>query len=295
MGGTAVSAGPLRRADWESRALAGLPDESQIIARNAAISAAYARWYLERPELKWAGMAAFASHHIGLALRFYADLRIALEEVLRAGGDRDGVPPRLADLELVRQTNNRIYQHIGWAHLAYLDGGAPAIAAAIGEPMLSDEKLLCTGFQTIAAGVPALGLTPAASVEMIWKGNLQLLWLEQSVQVQPQFEKFDREFRVFLTLFTSIDFDGDEFQIDWKTNTFFTLYMLTVGLPALLGSGHLWPSITNLSQRWFWCRSRIVRIWRGVEGRPEIRRRLQQIVDEGAPAASPRIILAPSP
>jgi len=272
---------PLRKADWESLALRALPDEADIISRNAAISAQYARWYLQRPELKWAGMAAFASHHIGLALRVYADVCAALEELVRAGRRPGPGDPRLADLELVRETNNRIYQHIGWAHLAYLSGGAPAVAAAIGGSPHADDRDLSAGFQTIAHGAQPGGTRSSAqSADAIWKGNLQLLWIEQSRQVQPQFERFAREFRIFLTLCTSIDFDGNEFAIDWKTRTAFPLYMLTVGLPALLRSRHLRPNITNLSQRWFWCQSRIVRIWREVEGTPVIQQRLQRIADE---------------
>src|SRR5262245_131311 len=120
---------PLLKEHWESLALEALPDETHLIARNAAISAQYARWYLQRPELKWAGMAAFASHHLGLALHVYADLCAVLEDLLRAGRNPGMEDSKLADLELVRQTNNRIYQHIGWAHLAYLSGGAPAVAA----------------------------------------------------------------------------------------------------------------------------------------------------------------------
>src|SRR5262245_26960449 len=272
---------PLLKEHWESLALGALPDETSIIARNVAISAQYARWYLQRPELKWAGMAAFASHHIGLALRVYADLSHVLEELLRAGRGPGTGDPRLGDLELVRQTNNRIYQHIGWAHLAYLSGGAPAVAAAIGDSPHADDRDLSTGFQTIAHGAqPAAGLSHAECADAIWKGNLNLLWIEQSRQVQPQFERFERDFRVFLTLCTSIDFDGNEFATDWKTKTIFPLYMLSFGLPTLLRSGHLRPNITNLSQRWFWCQSRIVRIWRQVEGTSVIRQRLQRIADE---------------
>src|SRR5262245_61512834 len=257
------------------------------MARNAAISAQYARWYLERPELKWAGMAAFASHHIGLALHVYADLCAVLEDLLRAGRAPDMEDSKLADLELVRQTNNQIYQHIGWAHLAYLSGGAPAVAAAIGNSPHADDRDLSTGFETIARGAQAAaGRSLAESADIIWKGNLELLWIEQSRRGQPPFDRFARKSRIFLTVCTSSDFDGDEFATDWKTNTVFPLYMLTVGLPALLRSGHLRPNITNLAQRWFWCQARIVRIWRQIEGKPAIQQRLQRIADE-SPAKSP--------
>jgi len=46
-----------------------LPKEEDVIARNKKISSMYAELYLEHPDIfKWAGMAAFASNHIGIGL-----------------------------------------------------------------------------------------------------------------------------------------------------------------------------------------------------------------------------------
>ena len=48
------------KAYWQSLAEAKLPPEHEAVARNAAITGTYARWYTEQPLCKWSGMAAFS-------------------------------------------------------------------------------------------------------------------------------------------------------------------------------------------------------------------------------------------
>jgi len=49
-----------------------LPPESEVIDRNKKISSLYAQLYLDNPDVfKWAGMASFASNHIGIGLLPY--------------------------------------------------------------------------------------------------------------------------------------------------------------------------------------------------------------------------------
>ena len=49
-----------------------LPSKNDVINRNKVISSIYADFYLENPEaFKWAGMAAFASNHVGIGLLPY--------------------------------------------------------------------------------------------------------------------------------------------------------------------------------------------------------------------------------
>ncbi len=56
------------KAYWQRKAEAKLPPEHDVVARNEAITGTYARWYTAQPLFKWAGMAAFSSHRVGLAL-----------------------------------------------------------------------------------------------------------------------------------------------------------------------------------------------------------------------------------
>jgi len=49
-----------------------LPPEDQVIKRNRTITTYYAQLYKQEPQLyKWAGMAAFASFHIGEKLQMW--------------------------------------------------------------------------------------------------------------------------------------------------------------------------------------------------------------------------------
>src|SRR5207245_284178 len=133
------------------------------LGRNAAITATYAGWYLRNRSLfKWAGMAAFASHQVGVAL----------------GIDRitGNVVP---DLDIVRETNNLVYDDIAWAHLAYEAGRSLAVEealAAAAPKVRTRYSLLLNGFRLIDEGRDriATGATTAGR-GLVWKGNLLLL------------------------------------------------------------------------------------------------------------------------
>lgn len=54
---------------WQLIADDGLPDKRWVVGRSKAIKSKYAQLYFEAPDLfKWAGMAAFASYRVTLAL-----------------------------------------------------------------------------------------------------------------------------------------------------------------------------------------------------------------------------------
>src|SRR5580765_2317043 len=92
---------PLPLADiayWRAAAEAELCPSGDPVERNAAITARYARWYLSTPTLfKWAGMAAFASHQVGIAIRLDEDF---------AGS--------IPDLDLIRETNDKVFADVAW-------------------------------------------------------------------------------------------------------------------------------------------------------------------------------------
>src|SRR5262245_11530089 len=123
------------RAYWQQKALASLPPEEDVLARNAAITGAYATWYTDHPEVrKWEGMAAFAPHRVGLALKPYhfKMLQNTITDIEETETDR----PRkksvfrsvrlirgykesmIRSLNLIRRTNNLVFGDIGWAHVA---------------------------------------------------------------------------------------------------------------------------------------------------------------------------------
>ena len=104
------------KTKFESR----LPNELNVIERNKAISSIYAQIYLDNPDLfKWAGMAAFASNHVGIGLIPYHLKKFELLD-LEHSCKKKGL---INDFNLLRHINNRIYDDIAWTHQAYLDGG----------------------------------------------------------------------------------------------------------------------------------------------------------------------------
>src|SRR4029079_14820226 len=106
--------------EWKALGDGLLTNQSCAFHRNLEISSRYAWIYKFLPAyLKWAGMAAFASHHVRLALFPF-----------RLDTDRTGyvdIPHSLKrqralllpDINTIRQTNNAIFDDIFWVHLAY--------------------------------------------------------------------------------------------------------------------------------------------------------------------------------
>ena len=105
---------------WKALANGLLTNQSCVFHRNVEISARYAWIYKHLPAcFKWAGMAAFASHHVRVALYPF-----------RLDTDRTGYAdiPRslrrqrallMQDVDTIRATNNAIFDDIFWVHLAY--------------------------------------------------------------------------------------------------------------------------------------------------------------------------------
>ena len=237
---------------WKRVAQKDLPPEEKELERNAAITARYARWYLEKRDLlKWAGMAAFASHQVGIAL--------AIDQAT------GGVFP---DLDVVRETNNLVYDDIGWTHLAYDAGRSRAVEEALtgaeprvraGYSMLLDGfRLIDDGRNRIADGWKRLGQN------LVWKGSLLLLKHEQFHTVQPQFGKLSRNFTWLFSLATSMEFHPDHHEVKWQDVSWFTWYMWTVGILVLVTTLSP-PDIVLREHRWFWIRTRLFPLWQTLK------------------------------
>jgi hypothetical protein len=255
------------RARWQQVAQQGIPPESKALARNAGITARYARLYVENPHIfKWAGMAAFASHRVGLALLPYQFEEI--EGVLRIMDHHAhplGQEILSRDLNLIRETNNNVFQDIAWTHLAYLspDGGLAAIEGGL---MSSPEHWrLGQGFQLIHGGQKLLKAGDSSRAnQMIWQGNRFLLQHEQFVTVQPAFERLSKLFAMFLSFATALTFEASNFSIDEKWFTSFAFYMWTRGLHVLIRT-RSFPDIALREHRWFWCDHSVLSTWKRVD------------------------------
>ncbi len=251
------------REHWEAEALAAIPHEMCWSARNAGITLQYLRWYREhRDVFKWAGAAAFASHRVGLALQ---PAFVVRRRRLQPASARSLLAPSVqignADLEALRSTNNRIYNDIAWAHLAYVDPAGGIDAVRRGLDGRNEAHRMREAFEMIDKGRRA----GATGADDVWAGNLRLLEHEQRVNVQPAFSTLSPPAHAVLSIFTSLDFDGDHWHLDWKSHTSFAWFMWTAGLGLLLRQRSL-PDITDAEQRWFWACNSVFRVWRNLDG-----------------------------
>ena len=266
------------RERWQARAEARLPRRADRVGRNAAITAEYARWYLRRQELfKWAGMAAFASHHVGMAFRSTA-LRMLIP-----------------DLDRIRKINNLIYRDIGWAHLAYETEGIAAIEEALrpnpprptrapraAPPiMLEAFRAIERGRRQIAAGHERAGW------RIVWHGNFLLLKHEQFDTVQPQFDQLSRGFSHLFSLATSMEFDASDHALPWHRlrQRWFALFMWTRGLLVLIRTRST-PDITNREHRWFWISKWLLPRWRSVDTKDGWLTERMEELEVGLPAGA---------
>ena len=280
------------RLRWQEKAERMLPPESETLARNCAVTSVYARLYLANPKIfKWAGMAAFASHRVGVALLTHnlaCDNRLMDTLKSHFGLDlcKSGT---IHELEMLRITNNRIYADAVWPHLAYADpeGGIEAVVAGL-KSAPGDHGLQIEGFRKIDEGKRKMAGDEPGAQESIWTGNALLLKHEQTVIAQPTYEQLnfkpgdflrnmrklqwpkieqnivDVSFGVFLTTMASIDFMASNLYFDPRYRTSFLSFMCTLGLWQLLLTTS-WPDLTRKEQRWYWCEHRIIPIWKRAE------------------------------
>jgi hypothetical protein len=201
-------------AGWKALADGLLTNQSCVFHRNLEISSRYAWIYKLMPAcFKWAGMAAFASYHVRLALfpfRLDSD-RTGYVDIPHSLGRRR--PLLLADVNTIRAINNAIFDDIFWVHLAYgtADDGLDRLRALLATEHHYASVL--AGFETIERGRRILE-DPAASAEarragedLIWAGNVQLLEHEQRALVQPNFDHLSCRFARLFSIGSALSFE----------------------------------------------------------------------------------------
>ena len=257
------------KALWQERVLSKLPPEDNIRARNAAINASYASWYLRHPDwYRWAGMAAFASYRVGLLLAVFDFSRTDQndQEISDTPASLLDDGRLIASLEMLRRANNNAFANVGWAHAAYesSDGGIDAIEAG-----LSDDPTqihLLTGFRMVEQARQLLRDHPDqahAADALFWKAGLTMLQHEQWGVIQDHFAQLDIRLGLSLTLITSLDFDANHLARDTRTYCGFLRHMWTFGIPVQLMTLSL-PDITLLAHRWSWVRWTVFTTWKRV-------------------------------
>ncbi len=271
------------KEEWIEQLESGLPPKERIVERNIAITAQYAAWYLQKPELfKWAGMAAFASRQVGIALAFSEmmhapDQFVIQEEATNQGFSFD--PARLfrsalnnlfsvpsfmhsvaarqlflVDLDEIRRGNNAIFADIAWAHAAYQESGIGEIEKNCCK---ENEEYLLTGFRMIDEGFRIL--EKAGNEEearrVIWNGNVLLLRHEQLNTLQPVFDAISPQGRIVVSFGSELDFSGAVENVKASFSSFSGYFETLTGI----------KSVTDREQRWQWIENDVLPSWDRVD------------------------------
>src|ERR687897_1133656 len=288
-------------AGWKALADGLLTNQSCVFHRNLEISSRYAWIYKLLPAyLKWAGMAAFASYHVRLALYPF-----------RLDTDRTGyvdIPRSVArhrpflaeDVNTIRATNNAIFDDIFWVHLAYssADDGIDCLRALLGAErhyaaLLSGFEAIDRGRRVLESGTPSAEARRMAD-DLIWEGNVQLLEHEQRVVVQPNFDRVSRAFARLFSMGSTLSFEVHGFRNERAYFTSFYLYSLTRGTTRALRARAL-PRITRFDDRWRWIETSIVPRFRRFDADVGlVDASLRRILDEARNYASHACVLPPS-
>ncbi len=269
------------QAEWRSVIERQLPPPERFCDRNRAITAAYAGWYRQEPWLfKWAGMAAFASDQVGVALAT-AEMLMAPHRALREDGmpHPDAALPDLLrdlygrgvtvalfvpialhegataqlleDLRVIKQANDAIFNDTGWAHLAYIHGGLEVLEACL---TADEERPLLEAFRMLDEGAHRL-CDPSTFEEgraLIDRAAVAMLRHEQMTILPPYMERLSDLGRRLASLGTWLDFEGAPGLMGQPS---FSGYF---GLPAvLLGT----RSIANTQDRWTWIENDLLPRW----------------------------------
>ena len=286
--------------EWKALAQRLLTDQPCVFHRNLEISSRYAWMYKHSPAwFKWAGMAAFASHHARLVLYPF---RLDTD----SGGYAD-IPRSLGrqrvllmeDVNTIRSTNNAIFDDIFWVHLAYAstENGIERLRALLGtnphyQPLLS-------GFEAIDRGRRVLENPNASATdrrtaeELIWDGNIRLLEHEQRAVVQPNFDRLSCAFARLFSIGSALSFEARGVRQQRAYFSSFYLYSLGRGLPQVLRT-HAWPRVTRFDDRWRWIVTAVVPRFRQLDADVlSVDVSLRRILDDARDTASTPCALPP--
>lgn len=268
--------------DWRAALERQLPARTTYIARSRAITALYARWYLQEPWLfKWAGLAAFASAQVGNSLALVEILgsphgavrgmdAVEREQSLLALGaelygqalklaltiplalhDAATRPLLLNDLELIKQANDAIFYDIGWAHAAYTSGGIKALEANMTAP---EQAALLEAFRMVDEGVHQL-CNPAdyqAGAALIQQGSIAMLRHEQRNVLPAYMERMSSLGKVLASVGAVLSFESAPGLVGQSS---FSAYF---GPLAVMAGER---SVANTEDRWEWIERDMLPLW----------------------------------
>lgn len=243
--------------------LFNLPPEQEVLKRNRTITTYYAQLYQNEPELyKWAGMAAFASFHIGKRLELW-------------DWDQSGIKTFEAtcvqknrtiedDFQVIRILNNKIFSKVGQLHQDFAEMEFQFFKKTLIEA--HKHPLIINAFEKLhRARTKRMqeGLTASCNA-LIWEANVEILWHEQSEVVQPLFDRLSSLFSRAMTFFASFDYTVNHKKTPRLERSRFILFMLFKGF-SILKKSKAFPELTHLEHRWHWICNDILRKWKMMD------------------------------
>jgi hypothetical protein len=240
-----------------------LPPEEQVLLRNRTITTYYAQLYLNEPQLyKWAGMAAFASFHIGEKLKVWdwedSPIKSFSDTCQKKNKSLED------DFQVIRVINNRIFTEIGAMHLAFSQLEYSVFKSELLQT--NKHKLIINAFDTLNKARNSLknGISTNKIDKLIWQANIDILWHEQYKVVQPLFDRLSYVFSGVMSFIASFDYRVNHKRTNWQLASRFITFMLSKGLRIMLKSNFI-PNVTNLEQRWYWISKDLLKKWQKAE------------------------------
>lgn len=240
-----------------------LPPEEQVLLRNRTITTYYAQLYLNEPQLyKWAGMAAFASFHIGEKLKVWdwedSPIKSFSDTCQKKNKSLED------DFQVIRVINNRIFTEIGAMHLAFSQLEYSVFKSELLQT--NKHKLIINAFDTLNEARNSLKneISTNKIDKLIWQANIDILWHEQYKVVQPLFDRLSYVFSGVMSFIASFDYRVNHKRTNWKLASRFITFMLSKGLRIMLKNNFI-PNVTNLEQRWYWISKDLLKKWQKAE------------------------------
>jgi len=236
-----------------------LPPEENVIRRNRTITTYYAKLYRSDPKLyKWAGMAAFASFHIGEKLKLWNWEKKGIKSFSNTCQKKNRSIED--DIQIIRILNNRIFLEIGTLHLAFSQLDYQVFKKQLIQ--LKKHKIIIEAFNKLHIAKTETNFQ--VSEKYIWDANIKILYHEQSFVVQPMFNKLTTTFASAMSFVASFDYNVNHKKTNWKFSSRFILFMLTKGFSVTKKYGYI-PAVTNFKQRWFWITEDLLNKWQDIE------------------------------
>ncbi len=236
-----------------------LPPEEDVIRRNRTITTYYAKLYQIEPKLyKWAGMAAFASFHIGEKLKLWNWKKTGIKSFPDTCQKKNRSIED--DVQIIRIINNRIFLEIGTLHLAFSQLDYNIFKNQLIQS--NKHKIVVDAFDKLNTAKKETNIE--ISEKLIWDANTEILYHEQRLVVQPMFNKLSTTFSGAMSFVASFDYSVNHKKTNWKFASRFIYFMLRKGHSVTKKTGYI-PKVTNFDQRWFWITADLLKKWQRIE------------------------------